>query len=79
MDIDILLLWQEFRNGIGGCLTDFMTKMSYLGEMNTVLIFTALIYWCVSREFGAYLLMGWSGNRVVNGLLKVSACREFDS
>ncbi|SET29737.1 phosphatase PAP2 family protein [[Clostridium] aminophilum] len=74
MDINILLGFQEFRNGVGSCLTAFMTKMSYIGEMNTVLIFTALIYWCVSKNFGTYLLMGWSGNRIVNGLLKVSAC-----
>ena len=74
MDIDILLILQEFRNGAGACLVDFMTKMSYIGEMNTVLIITALIYWCVNKEFGNYLLMGWSGNRVVNGLLKVTAC-----
>ena len=74
MDIDILLLLQEFRNGAGACLTDFMTKMSFIGEMNTVLIIMALIYWCVNKDFGKYLLMGWSGNRVVNGLLKVAGC-----
>ncbi len=74
MDIDILLALQDFRNGAGACLTGFMSKMSFIGEMNTVLIFTALIYWCVSKSFGTYLLMGWSGNRVVNGLLKVTAC-----
>ncbi|MBO5573119.1 MAG: phosphatase PAP2 family protein [Clostridium sp.] len=51
-----------------------MTKMSYIGEMKPMLIFTALIYWCASKEFGTYLLMGWSGNRVVNGLLKVTVC-----
>ena len=51
-----------------------MTKMSYIGEMNTVLIFIGIIYWCVDKNFGKYLLMGWSGSRVVNGLLKVTAC-----
>ena len=74
MDIDILLMWQEFRNGPGACLVDFMAKMSYIGEMSTVLIFIALIYWCASKKFGSYLLMGWSGSRVVNGFLKVTAC-----
>ena len=74
MDINILLILQEFRNGAGSCLVSFMTKMSFIGEMNTVLIIMALIYWCISKEFGAYLLMGWSGSRVVNGLLKVTAC-----
>jgi membrane-associated phospholipid phosphatase len=51
-----------------------MSKMSFIGEMSTVLIITALIYWCVSKKFGNYLLMGWSANRVVNGFLKVTAC-----
>lgn len=74
MDIDILLALQAFRNGAGACLVDFMTKMSFIGEMKTVLIIIALIYWCVSKDFGNYLMMGWSGSRVVNGLLKVTAC-----
>ncbi len=29
MDISILLILQEFRNGVGACLTDFMLKISY--------------------------------------------------
>ena len=74
MDISILLALQEFRNGAGGCLTHFMLKMSFLGEMNTVLIIIALIYWCVSKSYGQYFLMGWSGTRVVQGFLKVTAC-----
>ncbi len=74
MDISILLFLQEFRNGAGSCLTSFMSKLSFIGEMNTLLIFLALIYWCLSKEYGRYFLMGWSGCRVVNGLLKVTAC-----
>ncbi|HCM92321.1 MAG TPA: hypothetical protein DIS78_07135 [Lachnospiraceae bacterium] len=74
MDIDILLVLQDFRNGIGSVLTGFMTKMSHIGEMEVVLIIIALIYWCVSKNYGTYFLMGWSTNRVVNGLLKVTAC-----
>ena len=74
MDIDILLFFQQFREGAGACLTEFFRKMSFIGEMNVVLIIVGVIYWCVSKEFGNYLLMGWSGNRIVNGLLKVTAC-----
>lgn len=74
MDIDILLIWQEFRNGAGSCMLSFMTKMSYIGEMNIVLTIAALIYWCVSKTFGNYLLMGWNATRVINGFLKVTAC-----
>ena len=74
MDIRILLLLQDFRNGAGACLTNFFLKMSDIGDMSFVLTATAVIYWCVSKAFGQYLLMGWSGSRVVNGLLKVAAC-----
>lgn len=74
MDIGILLVLQEFRNGPGGILAEFLAKMTYLGELSTVLPLMAIVYWCVSKDFGAYLLMGWSGNRLVNGFLKVTAC-----
>lgn len=74
MDINILLVLQDFRNGTGSVLTSFMTKMSLIGEMEVALIIIALLYWCVSKSYGTYFLMGWSANRVVNGLLKVTAC-----
>lgn len=74
MDISILLKLQDFRNGPGQILADFMLKMTFFGEINVVLILMAVIYWSVSKEFGTYLLMGWSGSRIVNGFLKVTAC-----
>ena len=74
MDIDILLALQAFRESADAFLTNFLLKMSYIGEMTIVLAIVAEIYWCVSKDFGNYLLMGWSGNRVVNGFLKVTAC-----
>ena len=74
MDISYLLWLQDFRNGLGSVFETFFLKMSYLGEMNVVLTIMAAIYWCVSKEYGTYLLMGWSGCRVANGLLKVAAC-----
>ena len=74
MDINILLALQNFRNGTGAFLAGFLSKMTWLGELNTVLVIMALIYWCVSKDFGVYFLMGWSGNRLVNGLLKVTFC-----
>ena len=74
MDINILLALQDFRNGIGSVFTGFLTRMSLIGEMEVGLIIIAIIYWCVSKSFGTYFLMGWSGNRIVNGLLKVTAC-----
>ena len=74
MDLNILLALQDFRNGAGSVLADFLLKMTFLGELNTVIIMMAIIYWSVSKELGTYLMMGWSGNRLVNGVLKVTFC-----
>ena len=74
MDIDILLALQAFRNGAGAFLADFMKKMTFFGELNTTLVIMAIVYWSVSKEMGTYLMMGWGGNRLVNGALKVTVC-----
>ena len=74
MDIDILLALQEFRNGAGSFMTEFFSKMTFLGEINTAIVIMAILYWSVSKELGSYLLMGWSGNRLANGVMKVTAC-----
>ena len=74
MDMEILLCLQAFRNGAGGFLADFLAKMTFLGELNSALVMMAIIYWSISKELGAYLMMGWSGNRLVNGALKVTFC-----
>ena len=74
MDITILLALQDFRNGPGALFADFLKKMTFFGELNTTLVILALVYWCISKEWGTYLMMGWSGNRIINGALKVSVC-----
>ena len=74
MDIDVLIGLQNFRNGAGSFLSDFFSKMTFFGELNTVIVIMAIIYWAVSKEYGTFFLMGWSGNRLVNGFLKVTFC-----
>ena len=74
MDIDILLALQDFRNNIGAPLVDFFSKMTFLGELNSAIVIMAVVYWCCSKSFGSYLLMGWSGNRLTNGVLKITVC-----
>ena len=74
MDIDILLALQEFRNGIGGGLAEFLSKMTFFGELTTTPVLLAMVYWCISKEYGTYLMVGWGGNRLINGGLKVAAC-----
>lgn len=40
---------QDFRNGSGAFLAVFLSKMTYLGELNTVIVIMAVIYWSVSK------------------------------
>ena len=74
MDIEILLALQNFRNGFGGIFASFLSKMTFGGELTTAPVLMAAVYWCFSKAFGTYLLLGWSGNRIFNGALKVTAC-----
>ena len=74
MDIIVLLHLQAFRNGCGGAFAEFLAKMTFLGELNTVLMVMAVVYWCFSKKLGTFLLMGWNANRLVNGFLKVTVC-----
>ena len=73
MDINILLALQEFRNGAGAFLADFLSKMTFLGELNSVIVIMAVVYWCVNKDFGTYLFMGWGGNRLVKGRIPGAA------
>ena len=74
MDMDILLALQQFRNGIGGGLAEFLSKMTFFGELATTPVLLAIVYWCISKEYGTCLMVGWGGNRLINGGLKVTAC-----
>ena len=38
MDMDILLALQQFRNGAGSFLADFLSKMTYWGELNSLFL-----------------------------------------
>lgn len=48
--------------------------MTFLTELNSVIVIMAILYWSISKELGVYLFMGWGGNRLANGFLKVTAC-----
>ena len=74
LDLYILLVLQALREGAGACLTDFFLKMSFIGQTDTIFIMMAVIYWCISKRFGTFLLFGWAWNRILNGFLKVTAC-----
>lgn len=74
MDIEYLLVLQDFREGAGQFLRELFMKMTFLTDKETSIVIVAIIYWCISKEYGSWLWLGWSVNRLINGFLKVTAC-----
>ncbi|WP_082706392.1 phosphatase PAP2 family protein [Methanobrevibacter sp. YE315] len=73
--IDPLLLIQFFRDQIAhGAFNSFFVACSIFGETLTATILIAIVYWCLDKKLGEYLLLGQAGGELVNGLAKVVAC-----
>ena len=73
MDIDYLLLLQDFRNGIDNAITPFMEMIS-LFAVTYLVIIPALIYWCVDKRAGLFTIGSYAASVTVNALIKLSAC-----
>lgn len=72
--MEFLNVLQSFREDFGSIFTAFFQKVTFFGELNTALILLAIIYWCIDKKTGIYLMTGWCWNRLLNGFLKVTAC-----
>ena len=72
--MDFLFVLQSFRESAGGIFTAFFQKMTLFGELNTTLVLLAIIYWCIDKKTGKFLMTGWCWNRLLNGFLKITAC-----
>ena len=73
MDIEYLLLLQNFRNAINDALTPFLESLS-LYAVTYLVIIPALIYWCVSKREGLYTLTSYTCTVAVNPVVKLTAC-----
>ena len=72
--MEFLLVLQSFRENAGSIFTAFFQKVTFFGELNTALVLLAIIYWCIDKETGKFLMTGWCWNRLLNGFLKITAC-----
>ena len=73
MDIDYLLLLQDFRNGISNAITTFMEMIS-LFAVTYLVIVPAIIYWCVDKRVGLYTVGSYAASVAVNAVIKLSCC-----
>lgn len=74
MDISFLLFLQGLRNATAGVLDDLFVQFSVFGEPFYAMLVMGVLYWCVSKRMGIYVLLGWGINRLANGFLKITAC-----
>lgn len=73
MDITYLLWWQDFRNLIGDALTPFMEAVS-LFAVTYLIIIPVMLYWCVNKRSGLYILSTYSLSGAFNAVLKLTVC-----
>ncbi len=74
MDIKYLLLLQDLREKTNGVMDGVFGFITKLGESTYVLLLLALLYWCVEKREGILLMLGFFGNRLLNGFAKITAC-----
>ncbi len=73
MDIQYLLWLQDLRNSLNGVLDPFMERISLFG-VREALMLPALIYWCISKRKGLFILYAWKISQTINAIVKLSAC-----
>ena len=73
MDIEFLLWLQNFREASGNILTPFMDWFSFM-NLTWLLFVPFVVYWCISKKAGLFLIMSVVISRFLNGILKVTAC-----
>ena len=74
MDIQYLLLLQNFREATSGLFNGFFLFMTDLGWSALPFLIVALVYWCIDKKTGNYLLMNVTLSGWLNGLVKLTAC-----
>lgn len=74
MDIEFLLFLQRLREVTGGIFDSLFLQLSVFGEPFYTMLLMSVVYWCIDKAIGTYVLLGWGLNRLANGFLKITAC-----
>ena len=72
MDLDYLLFLQELRNDWGG--ETFFSLVSALPKSALAAAIPAILFWCVNKNAGIFILFNATCGRVINELLKGTFC-----
>ena len=74
MDINYLIALQNFREATGGIFNSFFELITKFGETSVLMLIIGLVYWCLDKRRGIFLMFAFSANRIINGFVKITAC-----
>lgn len=72
--MDYLLFLQGLRESAGDLLNTFLYAISELMGGAIGMAIPAVIYWCIDKRAGSFMLMGFSGSFLLNQTLKNIFC-----
>ena len=72
MDISYLIFLQGIREDWGG--ETFFTILSGLPTSALAAAIPAILFWCINKQAGIFILFNATGGRVVNDLIKGTCC-----
>lgn len=72
--IDYLLYLQNLREMTADVLTPFFLLMTQFGEYLLPFSVFAVIYWCVDKRIGAFLILNCGFSMMINLLIKNAVC-----
>lgn len=74
MDIEYLLLLQNFRQATGDLLTPLMLLISELAAGPVLIGLVSFVYWAVDKSMGSFLMLNYTGSTLLNQTVKLAAC-----
>ena len=74
MDIEYLLLLQNFRQATGDVLTPLMEAVTELAASPLLIGLVAFVYWAVNKPLGSFLMLNYTGSTLLNQTVKLGDC-----
>lgn len=74
MDLEILLILQQLREALGPNVEALMNVITALPSNPLMLLIPCILYWCVDKDRGIFVLFNVGIASVVNQLIKISLC-----
>lgn len=74
MDISYLLWWQGIRESLPEVVEHFFVVVSALAVHNALVLIPCLLFWCLDKRAGRYLILTFSIGTLLNQLIKNTVC-----